>query len=364
MRLILVACVASSFVVGPPAEAAKRKRKKRRQPAPKVEEPEILRDEKTGKEFTVESLIEEKLESRPWADSVERENQLRAAKMFYEGNKLLRDSVFVQAAEQYREALKLWDHPGIHYNMVLALLNLDQPLEVNKHLDAALAFGAAPLETDKYQQALQYKELISVQLATIRVKCDEPGALVRLDGRKLFVGPGEAEEIVRVGPHTVVATKDGYLTNEVSQTLEPRTSRSLELRLVRPEDLTRYERRFDESLPWTVLTVGAGLAVAGAASHYFAADRFDTYDQGIVDCNGCVPTSDIESAKNTGDILRVTTYAAYGLAGATLITGAVLLYMNQPSEVRLNPEDLNTSVTLSAAPSPDGGMSFAARVEF
>ncbi|MEO1481794.1 MAG: hypothetical protein AAFU77_06790 [Myxococcota bacterium] len=347
------------------SEAAKRKRKKQKQqpPSTEVEEP-LLRDEKTGKEFTVESLIEEKLESRPWADSVDREEQLQAARFFYEGNKLLRESVFVRAAEQYRKALELWDHPGIHYNMVLALLNLDQPLEVNSHLDSALAYGAAPLDNDKYQQALQYKELISVQLATIRVRCDEPGTLVRLDGRKLFVGPGEATEVVRVGPHTLVATKDGYLTNEVSETLEPRANRALELRMIRPEDLTRYERRFSESLPWTVIGIGAGLAAAGAASHYFAADRYDTFDRGIEACNGCVPDESLENARSTGDILRATTYAAYGLAGASLITGAVLLYMNQPTKVRLDPEDLNTSVTISAAPSPGGGVNVAARLEF
>src|SRR5258706_5080503 len=67
---------------------------------------------------------------RPWAKAVTPQEQKLATDLFREGNALLKESLFVQAAEKYREALRHWNHPGIHYNLALALLNLDQPVEV------------------------------------------------------------------------------------------------------------------------------------------------------------------------------------------------------------------------------------------
>ena len=39
-----------------------------------------------------------------------------------------------------------WDHPGIHYNLALALLNMDQPVEVYQNLENAIKYGAEPLD--------------------------------------------------------------------------------------------------------------------------------------------------------------------------------------------------------------------------
>ena len=64
---------------------------------------------------------------RPWAKGVSKERQEAAWEVFREGNALLKDSLFAKAADKYREALKSWDHPAIHYNLALALVNLDQP---------------------------------------------------------------------------------------------------------------------------------------------------------------------------------------------------------------------------------------------
>src|SRR5688572_9697989 len=94
---------------------------------------------------------------RPWATNVSKEDQDAAWELVREGNALLKDSIFRQAVDKYREALKRWDHPAIHYNLALALLNLDQPLEVNKHLDKAMQYGALPLEQDKFEHAKGYK---------------------------------------------------------------------------------------------------------------------------------------------------------------------------------------------------------------
>ena len=102
---------------------------------------------------------------RPWAKGVPQAKQEKAFALFRDGNSALKESLFVKAAQIYREALQSWDHPAIHYNLALALVNLDQPLETHEHLLAALKYGAAPLDSDKYEQALRYRALVEKQLA-------------------------------------------------------------------------------------------------------------------------------------------------------------------------------------------------------
>ncbi len=150
---------------------------------------------------------------RPWARGVPKDRQSKAIGLFREGNAALKESLFPKAAAMYRDALQVWDHPAVHYNLALALVNLDQPLEVHEHLTAALKYGPAPLDDDKFQQAQRYLALIERQLTKVKITCTFSGASVRLDGRPLFTAPGEWEGQVRAGPHTMTASLEGYLSD-------------------------------------------------------------------------------------------------------------------------------------------------------
>jgi len=111
---------------------------------------------------------------RPWAKGISPEEQKAALDLFNEGNNLLRDALFPKAAEKYREALTHWEHPAIYYNLALALVNLDQPVEMYDALDKAMAFGAAPLDADKYDRAKGYKILVEKQLALVEYTIATP----------------------------------------------------------------------------------------------------------------------------------------------------------------------------------------------
>src|SRR5678816_3672427 len=63
-------------------------------------------------------------DERPWAAGVPADKQALALKLFQDGNSQLNDGIFTKAVELYREALKSWDHPAIHYNMALALMTV------------------------------------------------------------------------------------------------------------------------------------------------------------------------------------------------------------------------------------------------
>ncbi len=75
-------------------------------------------------------------------------------KMFHEGNVQLNDGLFAKAAELYGNALKRWDHPAIHYNLALAQMNLNDPLDAFDNMTAAIIWRrAAPVEGQVRQRA-------------------------------------------------------------------------------------------------------------------------------------------------------------------------------------------------------------------
>jgi len=299
---------------------------------------------------------------RPWAQGVSSEEQHAALELFSKGNGDLKNSYFLEAANAYREALKHWDHPAIHYNLVLALLNLDQPVEVHEHLEAAMKYGAAPLDEDKLAQAKRYKSLVEKQLTHVSLTCNETGAKVVMDGKDLFTAPGHYDGWVRAGPHTIVASKEGFLPNQISKPLPPGESVSYDMKLFTEDDLTQYKRMWSAWVPWAV--VGAGVAVAGigGAMHFEASQSYKSFDSDIQTCGGCVPSSSTAAKKNTGNTLQSAAFGAYGVGGAAIVTGAVLVYVNRLQPFHLNPGDEHVEVGMAPYVAPgQAGFTMAAR---
>jgi tetratricopeptide (TPR) repeat protein len=284
-------------------------------------------------------------QQRPWAVGVAPEDQKTALQLFREGNGLLKESVFVQAAQKYRDALKHWDHPAIHYNLVLALLNLDQPLEVHENLEAAMRYGAEPLDHEKFEQAKAYQSLVERQLAKVKLACSEPGASVTLDGQPLFSAPGKYEGYLRAGPHSLVATKPGFIPFELSRALPAGELTEVEIKLFTEDDLTQYRRKWSSFVPWSVVAAGVVVAGAGGLMHQAAVSSVRDYDAGINACGGCVPSADLLSKKTTGNTLQTASIVALAAGGATLVTGAVLVYVN-----RLQPYRTEQKVDLAVSP--------------
>ena len=273
---------------------------------------------------------------RPWAKGVPKDRQARAIALFREGNTALKESLFPKASANYRDALQVWDHPAVHYNLALALVNLDQPLEVHEHLTAALKFGPAPLDDDKFQQAQRYLALIERQLTKVKISCNFSGASVRLDGRPLFTAPGKWEGQVRAGPHTMTASLEGFLSDERSMVLAGGDSQKFELRVYKSEELMEYRRAFSPAIPWTALGVGVAAVGAGAALHLSAAKEFSGYDSDVTACAtgksnfGCFPNSDVQSRRTSAQSLQTGGIALYAVGGAAVVASAVLFYVGRP----------------------------------
>jgi hypothetical protein len=280
-------------------------------------------------------------EARPWAAGVGEDDQKQALRWFEEGNALFTESQYAAALVRYREALRVWKHPAIHYNAGVSLINLEQPLAAYEQIEAALAYGEAPLGAENRRQAELYRKLLAGQLAELEVHADEPGAEVLLDGKRLFVAPGSARMRLMPGAHQLVERKPGFSTETRALDLPAgRLSRS-ELTLSRPKaPKLRSVRRWATWQPWTVLGSGALLGLAGVPVFLQARKDFETYDDEIARvCPAGCPSDELpRSVVDTRKRARAENTVAVGLfatGGALAATGVVLVILNQP---RLEPE--------------------------
>src|ERR1700704_3159630 len=82
---------------------------------------------------------------KPWAAGVTPAAQHTALDLYQAGNTYFEQAQYKDALVKYELALQSWDHPQIHYNAAVCLINLDRPVEAYDHLLAAMRFGLAPL---------------------------------------------------------------------------------------------------------------------------------------------------------------------------------------------------------------------------
>lgn len=295
---------------------------------------------------------------RPWAKGVDVEQQRQARVKFYDGNLLLKDGAFGQAAIRYREALTFWDHPGIHYNLALALINLEQLVEVRRELMAALRYGAAPLDQDKFDHAQSYLKLIEQQLTHLDVVCNVPGAVVRLDGQPLFTGPGRFSDYVKPGKHRISAEKSGFEASNYDRTLLPGQKASLSLRLFSSEERTRYERRWPFWVPASLTVAGVATTAAGALFMLQARSDFGKYDSRVdtsADCRdaGCFPSNEMNRLKDRAERYQTIGGVTLGLGGSMLVSGAVLMWLNGARAYRIDPIEGGARVSLAPVLTPN-----------
>lgn len=286
-------------------------------------------------------------DDRPWVVGVSEADQAVALRMFRDGNASLNDGVFVTAVKHYREALKHWDHPAIHYNLALALMNLNQPIEVYQSLTKALKYdpkaGPAPLDADKYDRAKNYMLLAQNQVANVDVTCDKPGAKVSVDGNLVFTGPGRYQGLVQVGKHSFVAEKEGFATSVEAPYIGPGETMRFSLKLYSGSELTRYKRLWKTTwMPWAVAGAGGAIAIASGVVYMSGRSDIQDFDARIASCGleGCPITSDLTDMRESGDTKQTMAWVGFGLGAATIATGAILAYVNRPRAYQIRPEDL------------------------
>ena len=291
--------------------------------------------------------------SKPWHCGAEPHEQQQAWALYSDGNASLENGLFKIAAQKYRKALKHWSHPTIHYFLMISLMNLEQHLDAYKHSVEAIRYGPDALPPGDYDHALKYHQHLSAHVSTLAIACDEPGAIITLNGKRLFTAPGRVELLVEAQEHELVARKPGYMVTSKALTLKPGGQTSVRLRLLSADQHKVDWRPMPSWKPWSVVAAGAGTALIGSAMQWRASVLNQRYQRALLeDCpDGC---DEMEKSTRIRDLesgeprYRNLSYVAYSIAGIGAISGAVLLYINR-GRTRLNPE-LDHRVEVSIVP--------------
>jgi tetratricopeptide (TPR) repeat protein len=270
-------------------------------------------------------------DSKPWTVGVTADQKAEAQRQLEAGNELFLARKYAEAIEQYRAAVKTWDHPAIRFNIVRCLIQLEKPLEAAEQLTLALKYGDAPFEEGIYNEALGYQKLLANQSAELEVSCTQPGVTMTLDGQSLAACPTRETRRVLPGQHQVVGTKAGMLPRTIEIVVLGGKREQVGVELVPLSKGTRIEHRWAQWKPWTVFAGGFALAGIGGLLHLKATSDQDEYrDLVAQQCpNGC-PAGEVSSSlESSARIENGIALGAVILGGAAIVTGSVMIYMNR-----------------------------------
>jgi hypothetical protein len=138
------------------------------------------------------------------------------------------------------------------------------------------------------------------------------------------------------GSHTVRASKPGFLAKIENRKLLPGEKFELPIELMTAEQATRYKRRWPAWMPWVVFGAGVAITGTGGFLHAQASKNFKAYDDGVAACGGCVPDDALAGKKSTAERDQLMAFIGYGVGGAALVTGSVLLYLNRAKPYRVD----------------------------
>jgi tetratricopeptide (TPR) repeat protein len=271
----------------------------------------------------------------------------KARTHYVAGNEFLRSASFEQAVAEYHRSLQYWKHPRIYYNLGIALMNLDRPVDAYDALSEALASaeGLGAL----HEQAVNYQRLLGGQIGKIEVTCEEADTRVTLNGNVLFHGPGTHRSRVRVGSYQLVASKIGFLPAEGSLTVLPDRHVSAEISMLERDDAVIKERLIERTwVPWAVVGFGSATLLAAGAMHWQSFSLYSDADsQFAMQCSqGCRdqdPEAQLPVGRmNNAGLLQNVAIGAYVIGASALVTGLTLAYLNQPKVTRIEHSDIRT----------------------
>ena len=270
---------------------------------------------------------------KPWSVGVSPERQERAQMLYAEANKLVEVTSVAAAAAKYQEALRHWDHPRIRYNLAIVLMEMDRPIEVYSHIEAAVQYGEAPLGEEKYKRALRFRRALRAGLVAVAVRSSQPGVTISLNGQTILEGPGQKEQLTQPGEHQLIAKGGGHGTVIIKYPMWP--DRRYDIAV---DPSRAIQRRWRPWIPWAVAGAGLGLSAAGGLLYWRAQDNFDSFDAAVREScmDGCPPgtlSSDIQDLEDRAELQNRTASVLYVVGGSALVAGAVLVYLNRTRRV-------------------------------
>lgn len=277
---------------------------------------------------------------RPWETGVTARQKKTARQLLGEGNDFWSQARFSEAAEKFTQALEHWDHPKIHYNLALALVALDRPLESREHLLAAMRYGDRALSAKELERAkFHLQDVAKRRLAAIDVRCDIPGADIRIDGQSAFVAPIHHHTVVLPGLHAITASKPGYVGTEHSAMLSPGLVWVIQPKVYANAELTRHRRRWPSlrAEPSILMGAGAALLALGVVFTVSANAAVEDINERCRNRNPCEFSGELYDLDSRADQLRAIAGFSYVTGGTVFITGLVLSLLNMERPYLITP---------------------------
>jgi hypothetical protein len=240
--------------------------------------------------FAVLASLAPGARANPWSQGISEDTQAQANKIFAEANQLAGQQAHAAAVDKYKEAVALWDHPMIQYNMAHALIRLDRVLEAAVALEAALRYGATPFTPALYEQATAYQQLIAGRVGTIEVSCTQPTAQVLLDGKPWFECPGTKSLQVLAGEHSVVVEARDYMTSSRRVIVTGSNTARESVELVPIDAMVKLEYPRPRWIPWTIAGLGAGVGFGGLGFWFAGKNQMDRFEASFAQAcpTGCM----------------------------------------------------------------------------
>ncbi len=274
----------------------------------------------------------------PWAATASPTDRASAIALFASANERFIDGDHKRAVVLYEQALALWDHPTIHYNLAQAYVQLDRLVDAHEHVARACALRET-VPGDAKERAQTLRATLEKQLARLTIISHEPGAQILLDGAPAFAAPGQIERMLLPGDHGVIAKRAGRMTTTRTLRLLPGAPVTVSIEtLALPEK--RLERRWPAWKPWALVGASAALALVGTYLEFDAISDMREHDRQIDElCRvGCAPTAipdSIHDLKSHAETKNVFGLALIGAGTAGVATGAFLIYLNAPRVVEV-----------------------------
>jgi hypothetical protein len=267
-----------------------------------------------------------------WARGVSEDRKQHAHALLDAGNALFVDNNYAEALAKYREALAVWDHPAIRFNIVRCLILLERTIEAWDNLELALRYGAEPLEPTVFEEALAFRKLLAKQIGQLEVTCEQPGIKLVLDGAPLGTCPAHEARRLLPGPHAIVGSLAGYLTKSLEVVVVGGGRATAEISLVRLSDAARVTHRWPIWIPWLVAGAGAAVAGIGGLVEVKARSDQDLYQRSVArDCSmmACTPDPLVAGLHDSAVSENRLGIVAASLGLAAVVTGGVMLYLNR-----------------------------------
>jgi hypothetical protein len=283
-----------------------------------------------------------------------------ARAQFDRGMELYDAEQYEEAAIAFERAYELKPSYKILYNWAQAENESGRYARALEVYQRYLTEGGDEVDPGRVEQVQTEIKRLESLVGTLVVRCDEPGAVVMVDGLRAGETPLDGPITVRLGEREVVVKLEGREIH--SEVVRVAGGEQVEIEVAAPREDEQpapgsVAEQPEDQPPkrvwtWVVLGIGGAAGIAGGILGGVSMKQTEDF---IDDCGEHNCTAEREDERD--DIKRVSLTAdiLYGVAAAAVVTGVILFFVEPPDEE-------GTAVAVTPALQPDGvGVSLTGR---